>query len=489
MSSFLRSQPRGMWTLCFAELCDRLAFYGILSTLVIYLTNHFHLRDAQAYAIFGIYTTLGFATPVIGGFVTDYILGASRSVVIGGFLIVLGCLILEEGQLTEFYLGVSVVITGIGLFKAAATSQFGLLYGEDSASKNAGYTLFYMGMNVGAILGPILFGIFALGHRYQVGYTYSALVMLASVCLYLCQYRYFYKHSKTKVQIQNRFWLWFAAFVGVFAMVAGIDELFQNAGYFGDILIPFGIGILALIALLAFIKKDRQTRLNIFQLLLLTLLSIFYFACAKQTESSLMLFINRNVNHSLFGWDLPTVAFASIKPLFIIGFAMAFAPLWQWYCKKHKTPHVTFMVTCGLALGAISFVVFALSAQMTQTTGFNWPLAGILLGLFLLGVGELCIIPAVTAAMSNLAPKDYQTTFMGIWFLSLAFSGYMASLIAKMNISPEVARASIHNFVATFWGIAELTAAVTVVSFVIWLLFRARYLNAAAKKHARLTEV
>lgn len=464
MSKYLSSHPRHLWILCFAELCDRLVYYGALSILVIYLTTHYSLTDARAYAIFGIYTTLGFGTPVIGGFIADRFLGLPRSIVIGGLMISAGCFSLELQQVFSFYFGLSVIICGIGLFKSTVTSQLGLLYDKDNPNKGAGYTLFYMSMNVGAIIGPIAFGYLAIGNSYHMGFLVAGIAMFISTMLFLFRYQYFSQFSNRKTG--NK--IIAPLLAGLVILCLAVTELFHYAQYFGDILLPFGAIVLCLIVFLAYSKKDKQVRLNILQLVLLTGLSIAYFACAKQSESSLLLFINRDINHSVFGLNIPPVVFASIKPMFIVAFAMLFAPLWQWYCKKHKAPPVFIMVAIGLFLGAFSFAIFALSATASVMNGVNLPIFGVVLGLFILGIGELCIIPAVTTAVSSLAPKEYQSTFMGIWFLSTAFSGYVASIIPKLTNSEAVSKTT--SFTHIFWDIAGITATIATFACLLYLV-------------------
>ncbi len=421
-----KKQPRGLYLLSFLEIWDRFGYYGIQSILVLFLTKTMLMADDSAYALYGIYTALAFSTPLLGGYIADRFLGYRKAVAYGLTLLTIGnALLFIEGAHT-FYIGLSLVICGIGLFKANNATLLGSLYEAGDIKKEKGFTLFYMGMNIGATLGPVVFGLAALYFNWKYGFMLSALASGCSLVLFVF-FRQLYNSIKPKTS--KKYPLRFC--VALICAVLGISGLFYFPEVFKDIL--WLIGIVSLIYLFtAAAKHSKFERKCILLLVILDLFAIFFFACQIQIGSSLTLFIDRLVNKQVFAWTIPTAAFSALQPICVIISAPLLEPIWNSLGRLLPIYSVILRVFLGLALGGLSFVLFALSADSTAWhTTINYPLIGVVAGNFVLGAGELCIGPIIMAAVSRFAPERLRGQLMGFWFLSIAFASYLGSILAQ----------------------------------------------------------
>lgn len=471
MKRFLKSHPKAIFVLTFAELCDRLSFYGILAVLVLYLPSHFHVSPDLALSVFGIYITLGFATPVIGGLIADGLLGNFRAALLGGFLMTIGCFVASLNSLHEFYFGLSILVIGIGLLKSPVTSQLGMFYPDGDARKKVAYTLFYVGMNIGAMLGPVLLSFLNFDEKYTVGLRLAAALNLIGtlVYLYFGLKGYLPARSKRQKKTFNPFKTT-TFYAGLLGAIYGTYFLFLDAKNFSDTLLPFG-AVIAIILLGLTLNQQGQERRNMIMLFFLTLISVFYFACAKQAESSVLMFISHGIDRHIFGYELPASSFTSIKPLAIILFAFCAAPLWQWYCKRYQQPRALTLISLGLAIAAIGFIFFGLAANMPSSKS-DMLLFILILGYAFLGIGEICIMPTVTSSVSDLAPKRIQSTMMGVWFLSLAFSGYLSAVIAQIIANQTVLHNARQVYAASFTEIATIACLIALACYLLSKLTR-----------------
>jgi len=459
-----QSQPAGLYVLSFTELWDRFSYYGIQAMLVLYVTKIFLFSDDKAYGLYGAFTALAFATTVIGGILADRLLGFRYSVVVGALLIIIANILLVFGGQQIMYFGLSLMICGIGLFKPNNASFVGLLYSQNDTRREAGFSIFYIGMNAGALLGPIVYGYIALHHGWHLGFALSSVGMMISLSLFFIKGKYF-KHLKDDVKFKNRhqylFYLFLLVTVGLF------DVLMQHTYLFGNLLVVIGvITVLSLLLLAARLEKSERHRLS--GLCLLSFFCIFFFACSLQTGSSLTLFIERNIDRHIFGIQIPTMMFLSLEPFFIILSAPLVGLLWTWLGRKECNPVASTKVGLGLFLAALSFLVFSNAAHFDKNS--HLPLLYIAGGNFILGLGELCIVPAVIAAITELAPRNLRGTMMGILFLALAFSGYLSGFIAKMISDKNVMQhnqADLINYSHAFMQVCYITFAIGLLLFCI----------------------
>ncbi len=437
-------QPKGLYILFFTEMWDRLGYYGIQSILVLYLVKKMFLNDDQAYTYFGIFTTLAFTMPVLGGYIADRYIGHLRAIYNGIMLIIIGNSILFLFQISELknqlfiFVGLSLITLGIGLFKSNNVGLLSTLYQANDNRKDTGFTIFYMGMNLGGILGPIVFGLLAIRYGFSFGFLLSIIGFLLSFMLYkITRKKYLAQAVKIKLSNSIIFLLW----LGIAALLLMQVVLYHFPDIFNWML---GIFVLIIFVFIASIAKhqERQHQKHIIYILILYLFSMCYFAASMQVGSSLTLFINRYVNRDILGYHIPTAAFSALEPIFIIMLAPFFAFLWGIWEKKHKSPTMIFRVIAGLFFAGISFVIFsAATFQNQHISSFGL----IVLGNIPLSAGELLIGPAMMLIPTKLLPENLHATFIGIYFLFTAFAAYIASLLAKLSATPIIASKVLHE--------------------------------------------
>lgn len=411
-----------LYTLAVCEFIERFINFGVFTALVLKLKQSFHFSDQAAFAIFGLYTLLSYASLITGGIVADKWLGTRQAIIIGGSLIFFSTLALSFNDLTSTYIGFSLLVMGTALFKVNCTSLVGCLFPIDAAAREKGFTLLYSCMNLGAVFGPITFGILALHWGWTACFLMSAVLMLAALSLFITTAQF---HEYQRAFSFKQQGLIYAGVVVACCFVLGI------------FLIPlFKISIFSLLALLLlffFVKMMVQAtptlRKNILGILLLNTLCICFFACSFQVATSIALFIDGGVSKVLFGWTIPTLAFSSLDPLFVVLTAPLFTYLWHYLATKKKEPNVTTKIGIGLLLASGAFYLLSIAA--THTLSHPTMVLGLIVVVNVcLGAGEMCLVPAVLSTISHYAPAHLKSTLMGSLYLFVSSSGYLAGFIA-----------------------------------------------------------
>ncbi len=425
--------PTGLYILSFAEACDRISYYGIQAVLMLYVTKQFLFSDQQAYATFGLYSALGFATPVIGGYIADRYLGLRYAITLGTLLIAIGNFILIYPLPLPFYSGLACVVLGIGLLKGNASTQLGVCYKNNQTLRSGGFTLFYMAMNLGGILGPVLFGIgTATILGWKGGFIVSGACMLLASALYLIYRKYFGQHNNTPVLSKKPQLTQFLAVAAILCLLLMFIALFQHPNIFSNI-----IAIMAVAMVVGFIvsmcKMAGSERQRVIVFAAFCIFTIMVAAGEMQMGSSMMLYVSRAMQHTLFGFTIPVEFFASVEPFAVIVLAFVFSAASKRLGYENKTISAPFMVALGVLLSGLAFIVLSLSASIEFVDGVNVRMWLMIFGNVLLGAGELCAIPTIMAAIEFLAPKHLKSSFMGIYFLAFAFSGYLSGLMGKVG--------------------------------------------------------
>jgi POT family proton-dependent oligopeptide transporter len=459
-----------LYALTFTEFWDRFCYYGIQALLVLYLTKNFLFSDNQAYSLYGTFTALTFASTILGGMLADRLIGSKKAIMIGTVLIIgANILLLFPGKIF-MYLGLAVLISGIGLLKPNNASLVGSLHENNEAKREGAFSIFYIGMNAGALLGPLFYGYIAHDYGWHYGFAMSAIgMLLALITIYLVNI------TPTKQQLGNvSKYVWLrlttgqAVYLGIAAIIGLFFLLILHAEFFGKLL-----GFIALITIIGLAivatKSEPIDRNRIIGLSLLAFFCIFFFACSLQTATTLTLFIERNVNRDILGIHLPTMIFLSLQPLCIILTAPFMAKAWNLLEGTGYYPSAAVKITLGLILAALGFAIFSLAATPANLH-HHLALIWLVLGNLILGLGELCVFPAALSAISQLAPINLRSTMMGVLFLSLAFSGYLAGAIAKL-VSVENLEAQNHalqvNYAQAFIEIALVTFSISLIMLCI----------------------
>ncbi len=468
----LLGHPKGLFILFFAEMWERFSYYGMRALLVLYLTKHFLMSDSESGMVYGAYTSLVYITPVIGGYLADHYLGPRKAVLFGGILIATGHILLGfEGDGGEggfamnlFWLALAFIIVGTGFLKANISAIVGQLYPRDDVRRDPAYTIFYMGINVGGMLGPIICGILGETVGWSWGFGAAAIGMLAGIVVFVLGKPLLLgkgepadpaKLARPVAGPLSCEWL---IYILSTLSVVVIAWLVQNHDAVGWLLVTCGAVAVAYLLWEALGRMERIDRDRMLAALFLLALNPLFWALFEQAGSSLNLFTDRHVDRHFLGWEVPASVFQSINSLFIILLAPLFAGLWVLLGRRGLEPSTP--AKFGLALVQVGLGFLAL------VTGAHW--AGVdnltpALFIFLLYLfhttGELCLSPVGLSAMSKLALPRMLGLMMGVWFLATAAGDFIAGLIAASIgarsegvADPNLVTLSVYQSVG-WWGI------------------------------------
>lgn len=425
MSQSNTGHPKGLYLLFATEMWERFSYYGMRGLLTLYLTKAtieggLGFDDANAGLLYGIYTGLVYLTPIFGGWLADNYIGQRKSITIGGIMMALGQFALffsSASALAPFYLGLILLIIGNGFFKPNISTIVGQLYPAGDKRKDAAFTIFYMGINLGAFLAPL-------------------------VCGYLAEDFFAVKDSAGVVVTYGFNYGFLAAGVG---MVLG-QLMFNMLGqsYLGDLGKDPGAKLQKAKAAAEGtvdppLTKEEKDRLKV--IVIMMLFNIFFWAGFEQAGSSISLYTDRFINRELGDWTIPTSWFQSVNPLFIVLLGPVFTVLWTWLGKRDKEPNTIIKMGLGMILLGVGFFLMigaALerggdSADTAIKANLMW-----LIGTYLIHtMGELCLSPVGLSMVTKLAPLRLGSLMMGVWFLSSFIanflSGYLVQFFASMG--------------------------------------------------------
>jgi POT family proton-dependent oligopeptide transporter len=435
------SHPRGLYTLFFTEMWERFSYYGMRALLVLFMVDGMRgglgLKDEVATAIYGLYTAGVYLAALPGGWIADRFLGAQRSVWYGGIIIAAGHFTLALPWTETFYLGLLLVVLGTGLLKPNVSVMVGELYPEGGARRDAGFTVFYMGINLGAALGPLVCS--ALGEKINWHYGFAAAGV--GMVLGLAQYRLTAKYLGTAgsapghregVRPKDRMLAWAAlgAIILVIGLVmTGSVRLNPVALARGTSYVILGVAVVYFGSVFFFFPLDRTEKKRIGVILVLFLSSAMFWSGFEQAGSSLNLFAERYTQRSFFQHLIPTGWFQSLGPVFVISLAPVAAAVWVGLARRNLNPSLPVKFALGLLLLAGGFLVMAGASSFVaggQKVRPAWLITTYLLHTF----GELCLSPVGLSSVTKLAPRRLVGQMMGTWFLATSLGNLIAGLLA-----------------------------------------------------------
>ncbi|HEU0043195.1 peptide MFS transporter [Sphingomonas sp.] len=421
--------PRGLYVLFFAEMWERFSYYGMRALLILYLTKHWLFSDGKSNLIYGAYTSLVYITPVLGGWLADRYLGQRRAVQFGAVLLTFGHVLMafegtggqNDGTINIFWLALAFIIVGSGFLKANISVIVGQLYPRTDVRRDGAYTIFYMGINVGAAIGTIFAGYLGETYGWSYGFGAAGLGMLLGLVVFIIGRPLLLGRGEAPRPLaKNTEWSIYG--VGL-AAVAGIWLLIQYQGFYGWILLLMGAALLGYVLLQAF-KLDREARDRIFAILFLLALQPLFWALFEQAGGSLNLFTDRFVDRQ----GVPASLFQSINPIYIILLGPIFAGLWVWLGRRGLEPSTP--AKFGLALAQVGF------ANLVLVWGANGVGPNVLVPVFFIfaiyffqTTAELCLSPVGLSAMNRLAPATMASLIMGAWFFATAGGNFLAGVI------------------------------------------------------------
>ena len=425
--------PRGLSTLFFTEMWERFSYYGMRAFLILYMTapvaaGGLGFDVPRASSVYGTYTGSVWVTPILGGLVADRILGAYRSVLLGGIVIALGHFTLALRALPFFSTGLALIVIGTGLLKPNATTLVGSLYDEQDARRDAGFSIFYMGINLGAFIGPLLAGGLAQKVDWHLGFACAGVGMTLGLIQYVLG------RDRLRPAMER-----VASRVRRAAPVAGAPARAGGGAILGFTPIEWG-RIAAVVVFFVF--------------------AALFWAAYEQAASTLNLFVDRYADRTVLGWTVPSSWFVAIQPLFVILLSGVFAWLWVWLGPREPSTPAKFSL--GLLFVGLSFVLLLPAGAIAQRGGGVLVSSLWLVGAYFLQVvGELCLSPVGNSAVTKLAPPRIVGMMMGVWFLSIGAGNKLAGWVAGLSASVPL---------TTLFG--ALAAVTLVAALVLFLLLQ-----------------
>jgi POT family proton-dependent oligopeptide transporter len=457
----LLGHPRGLGLLFVVEMWERFSYYGMRAILVLYLVNHLQWSDGDAARLYGAYTGLVYITPLIGGYLADRLIGTRRSLVIGGIVIALGHFSLAIAAMPTFYLGLALVIVGTGFFKPNVSTMVGQIYREGDTRRDAGFTIFYMGINLGAFLAPLVCGY--LGERvgWHYGFGAAGVGMLVGLVIYLWGREKYLPGIGLRVRhdpanaaavaaesLEERT-NWVAALVG--ATVGAGAVYLGNGGLIPMIIAAIGTAAAAM----AMAGTKGEERNRVIALFVVIFFVIFFWMAFEQAGSSMNIFADRHTDRMVGGWEMPASWFQAMNPLFILLFAPVFAIVWTRLGSRGREPSTPIKMVLGLTLLGLGFI-FMVAAGTQVDRGLQVSFIWLTLAYLLHTWGELAVSPVGLSYVTKVAPVRFASLLMGAWFLANAAANYLGGWLASQteNIPSQARFFSIP--VATSLGAAFL---------------------------------
>ena len=443
--------PKPLQGLFFTELWERFSYYGIQPLLILYMIAMVNegglaLDRPTAAAIVGLFAGSMYLMTVFGGWVADNWLGQARAVWYGSIIIALGHLSIALSSLFNqsfFYLGLVMIVLGTGLFKTCISVIVGTLYKTHDARRDAGFSIFYMGINMGSFIAPLITGLLVQNHGWHLGFGIGGIGMLIALLIFrffvLPQLQTFNElrqetNTCNKPVVDNKnapkivFSFLFVVTMIIALTLFGIIHI--NPVVVATYLtVGIGLGIIAYFAyLLLFLNLDQNDKFKIIICFVLLITSALFWSAFEQKPTSFNLFAQDYTNRNVLGFEIPTVWFQSINAFFIIIFAPIAAWLWAKLGKSNKDPNYISKFIIALLLAAGGFLVMSFASRFAISDGLVSPF-WIVGSLFLLTLGELCLSPIGLSTMTKLAPNVIRGQIMGLWFTGTALGNLMAGLI------------------------------------------------------------
>ncbi len=468
LSTGFFGHPKGLSTLFFTEMWERFSYYGMRAILVLFMTTDtaregMGLQTETAGAIYGLYTAGVYLLTLPGGWLADNIFGQRKAIWYGGILIMIGHLVLAiPGSPGIFFLGLAFVAAGTGLLKPNISTIVGDLYPEGGARRDAGFSLFYMGINLGSFLGQTFVALLGEKVNWHLGFGLAAFGMLIG----LVQFKLTgsnlgdvglapkaktaeEKANGSNTQIAIGLALALAALIAGL-QYGGVIDLFTAVGLasaVGVIIVTVTLTYFAYILLGGGLTLDEKRRVMVIFLLFVG--AAVFWSGFEQAGSSLNLFARDHTDRFLLGWELPAGWLQNFNPAFIVILAPMMGALWIRLAARNLNPAIPAKFALGLILMALGFLVMYFAAQIVvagSKAGMGW----LIFTYFLHSTGELALSPVGLSATTKLAPRKFMGQMMGIWFVGAALGNLMAGLYAG-NFDPENVRQMPDLFLAVVW--------------------------------------
>jgi proton-dependent oligopeptide transporter, POT family len=379
INNTLTKHPKGLYFLFFTEMWERFSFFGMRALLIYYMTKHLVFDQAYASHIYGLYTGFVYFTPFFGGLVADRFLGQHKTVITGAILMAIGHFLMAIESL--FFPALTFLIIGNGAFIPNISTQIGALYKPGDHRRDRAFSIFYMGINIGATIAPLICGTLGEIYGWHYGFGAAGIGMLIGLTIYITGRKHLPPDSRTMHSTNP---------------IAN--------------------------------KTNQNIRNKFIVIFILMIFALIFRAVYGQQGNTLALWVDAYTNRNVFGWEMPASWFQSFNPFFIIFFTPFITSLWRWQAKRNCESSSIIKMAMGCIITSVAFLIMIPSAHGAVLNGqanILWPIACI----FILTIGELYINPIALSLVTKIAPPKMVSMTMGIWYLAYFAGNYMAGFL------------------------------------------------------------
>jgi proton-dependent oligopeptide transporter, POT family len=442
--------PRGLATLFFTEMWERFSYYGMRSILILYLVAEvakggLGFSSADAGAVVGLYASSAYLLTLPGGWIADNIIGHRKAVWFGGIMIMIGHLILAiQAGAIIFFIGLAFVAFGTGFLKGNISKIVGDLYPEGGGRRDSGFSIFYMGINLGAVLGQIACPLLAAYWGWHYGFGIAAVGMLIGLIQYQVTGHYLGeaglnpapKATKEDVATYSKPYLPYILVAGIIAFISAlqyfgvinIDSIPGLVAAWGYVLLAVVVAYFTYILVGGGLTSDEKSRVMVIFALFIG--AVIFWSGFEQAATSFNLFTDKYVDKTILGWNVPTGLFQNLNSITIVILAPILAALWLTLTKQNRNPSVLIKFGLGLVFMGLGFWVMQMASNKLVGGASNVSLNWLIATYVLHSVGELCLSPVGLSATTKLSPPKYTAQMLGIWFVAAAIGNLVAGLFA-----------------------------------------------------------
>jgi len=433
--------PKQLYLLFFTEMWERFSFYGMKALLLAYMVTQLKFDEPKGYAILGAYSALVYTMPMFGGMLADKFLGYRRAIIFGGIMMAIGHIVLAIPQDWSFFYGMAFIICGNGFFKPNVSSLVGTLYDNNDPKKDSAFSLFYMGINIGAALGGALCSYVGTKIDWHLGFGIAGIFMILGLIIFIIGKSSLKEKglpltNDLRKKILGIISIEWIIYLLTFMVLPIIVTLF-NYYKILDSVLPI-LAIIAIIYVLYLASKLENTaKFKLLAALVMVVASVFFWAFYEQNAGSLNLFAMRNVDMHVFGLELPALSVNNfLPPAWVIIMSLIFAALWPWLNKRGLEPSTPAKFALSFIFVALGFFTFYLACQASLSNGLI-PLLAFAGGYFFIICGEMCISPVGLSMITKLSPVNIVGLMMGIFFFFTAIGEFLAGKIGALMAIPK----------------------------------------------------
>ncbi len=469
--------PRGLYVLFATEMWERFSYYGMRALLVLYLTRHFLFDDTMAAHSYGAYAGLVYALPVVGGLIADRWLGLRRAVVFGGVLLCLGHFAMawegmpahtlagggvwrDDSGIAMTFFAMALIAVGVGFLKPNISSLVGRLYPPGDPRCDSGFTIFYMGINLGAALATLLVGWVGEVWGWSWGFGLAGIGMLLGLGTFLWGQRYLQGLAEapdpawlaqSHYGLRREHWIYLAAAVAVLLCQQGLS----HHQWVGGALLATFLGSYVFWGWFCLRLASAVERRHVILIIVLTFCSVLFWALFEQAGSSMTLFADRAVDRQLGAFELRASQIQALNPLFILLLGPLFAWLWPALRSRGLLPSYSTRFGLGITQAGLGFVVLAFGIGL-GADGAKTALLWLVLAYLLHTTGELCLSPVGLSMVTQLSPARLVGTMMGTWFLAVASASYIGGQLAALADISATQQAAGTVYGELFWILGQM---------------------------------